>query len=116
LLDSPGQVVRSLLTYTDWCQPATTSVLQVAVARRRTGHFDGFRGGFLETLDERAELSFRVSQLQGRDREILFFWYVAQLPLDDISKRVGISARQCYRRRGKAIRTIVELGEPPEAA
>jgi DNA-directed RNA polymerase specialized sigma24 family protein len=116
VLDSPNSVVRALLTYTDWWQPATTSILQVGVARRRTRLLDGFRGGLLDTLDERAELSRRVSQLGHRDRQILYFWYVAQISPREMARRIGISARQCYRRRGQAIRTIVELGDPSRAA
>jgi DNA-directed RNA polymerase specialized sigma24 family protein len=115
MLDSPDRVVQSLLTLTDWWQPATTSVLQVGRSRRNVEFGDGLRAGLLETLDVRTELCRRVSQLEERDRELLFLWYVAQQGAEDIGKALGISRRQCFRRRARAIRRIVELGEPDAA-
>jgi DNA-directed RNA polymerase specialized sigma24 family protein len=115
VLDSPRQVVWSLLTYTDWWQPATSSLLQVGPARRKSGFPEGIPAGLLETLDVRAELCRRVSLLEDRDRQVLYLWYVVQLPAEDIAKTVRISRRQCFRRRAKAIRKIVESGEPEAA-
>jgi DNA-directed RNA polymerase specialized sigma subunit len=115
VLDSPEQVVRCLLTYTDWWQPSTTSILLVSAARRDTDFGDGFRSGLLETLDVRAELSRRIAQLSARDRELLFLWYVVQLVPEEIGEELGISRRQCFRRRAAAIRKIVELGETEAA-
>jgi DNA-directed RNA polymerase specialized sigma24 family protein len=115
MLESPRQVVWSLLTYTDWWQPATTSVLQVGAARRKSQFPEGIPAGLLETLDVRAELCRRVSLLEDRDRQVLYLWYVVQLPAEDIAKAVRISRRQCFRRRARAIRKIVEFGEPEAA-
>jgi DNA-directed RNA polymerase specialized sigma24 family protein len=115
MLESPRQVVWSLLTYTDWWQPATSSVLQVGAARRKSQFPEGIPAGLLETLDVRAELCRRVSLLEDRDRQVLYLWYVVQLPAEDIAKSVRISRRQCFRRRAKAIRKIVEFGEPEAA-
>jgi hypothetical protein len=66
LLDSPRQVVWSLLTYTDWWQPATSSLLQVGPARRKSGFPEGIPAGLLETLDLRAEL-WPIFQTRTRD-------------------------------------------------
>lgn len=115
MLDSPDRVIQSLLTYTDWWQPSTTSVLQVGGARRNVEFGDGLRAGLVETLDVRTELCRRVSQLPDGDRELLFLWYVVQLVAEDIAKALGISRRQCFRRRARAIRRIVELGETEAA-
>ena len=115
MLDSPETVIRCLLTYTDWWQPSTTSVLQVAAARRKSQLPDGFREGLVGTLDVRVELCRRVAQLEDRDRELLFLWYFRQLLAEDIGKALGISRRQCFRRRARAISKIVELGEPESA-
>ena len=115
MLDSPDRVIQSLLTYTDWWQPATTSVLQVGRARRKVELGDGLRAGLVETLDVRTELCRRVSKLEDRDRELLYLWYVVQLDAGDISKALGISRRQCFRRRARAIQKIVELGETEAA-
>jgi DNA-directed RNA polymerase specialized sigma subunit len=76
---------------------------------------DGLRTGLLESLDVRAELCRRVSKLEDRDRDLLFLWYVVQLVAEDIAKALGISRRQCFRRRARAIRRIVELGETEAA-
>ena len=49
--------------------------------------------------------------LGERDRKLLLLWYVEQLAVEDISKALRISRRQCFRRRSHAIRKLVELGE-----
>lgn len=114
LLQTPEDVIRCLVTYTDWWQPDTTSVLQVAVSR--TGAHEGFRMGLIETLDDRSEICRRMEHLDGRDRHLLFLWYVEQRPTEEIARAIGISRRQCFRRKARAIRTLVDLGEPVRAA
>lgn len=113
MLSSQEEVIGSLVTYTDWWQPATSSMLQVGRARRSTGLGDGIRQGLLETLDERAELCRRMQQIDHTDRCILFLWYVKQASAQDISKQVGISRRQCFRRRARAIRNLLHEGPVP---
>jgi DNA-directed RNA polymerase specialized sigma24 family protein len=110
MLSTPAEVVTSLLTYTDWWQPSTTSVLHVGQGRRDQGLTGPFRPGLLETLDERTELSQRMQAVDERDRRLLFLWYVRQLEATDIARSLGISRRQCFRRRARAIRAIVEFG------
>jgi DNA-directed RNA polymerase specialized sigma24 family protein len=112
----PGSVIRALLRYTDWWQPATSSVIQVGAARRKSALSDGIPLGLLGTLDERSELCRRMQELSDRDRRVLFLWYVQQLDAADIARELRISRRQCFRRRATAIRKIVELGEPDKAA
>jgi DNA-directed RNA polymerase specialized sigma24 family protein len=101
--------------FTDWWQPSTTSLLQVGGARRKTEFSDGFRSGLLDSLAVRTELRDRVSQLADRDRRLLFLWYVVQLLPEDIAAILGISRRQCFRRRANAVRKIVELGQTEAA-
>jgi DNA-directed RNA polymerase specialized sigma24 family protein len=101
-------VVRALITYTDWWQPYTSSVLQVGGARRTSGFGDGIREGLLDTVGERSELSRRILALEERDRRILVLWYVGQLPADEVAKEVGISRRHCFRRRSAALRALVD--------
>jgi DNA-directed RNA polymerase specialized sigma24 family protein len=110
ILDSPEDVVRCLVTYTDWWQPDTTSVLQVAAGRPK--NHEGFRFGLIETLDEREEICRRMDHLHDRDRHLLFLWYVEQRPTDEIARVLRISRRQCFRRKARAIRTLVEAGDP----
>jgi DNA-directed RNA polymerase specialized sigma24 family protein len=116
MLSTPGRVAWALLTYTDWWHPPTTSIIQAGVARRNKDFPDGFRSGLLETLDERTELAGRFWSLGQRDRQILFLMYVKQSTAEEIGRFVGISRRQVFRAKAKALRAIVELGEPQAAA
>jgi len=113
--DSPAEVIRGLLTYTDWWQPVTTSILQVGPARRTSDLCDGIRDGLLDSVDLRSELCRRMLQVEEVDRTILFLWYVRQLSAQDIARAVGVSRRQCFRRRARAIRALIEAGEPGQA-
>jgi DNA-directed RNA polymerase specialized sigma24 family protein len=108
MLSSREEVIGGLIRYTDWWQPSTSSVLQVGWARRGSYPADGIRLGLLDTLDERTELCRRMRNVDDTDRRILFLWYVKQLPVQDISRQVGISRRQCFRRRARAIRILLE--------
>jgi len=116
VLSTAKQVIWCLLTYTDWWQPSSGSVLLVGAARRSNGTTDGIHPGLVETLDERSELCRRVLQLPERERRVLYLWYLRQLPVREIAAVLGMSARQCQRVRAKAVRTIVELGSEEYAA
>lgn len=116
MLDSSRDVIWCLLTYTDWMQPPTGSVMKVGAARLDKNLGDGLKEGLLETVEERAELSYRVSRLPERDRRVLFMWYVRQMHVDDISDEIGVSRRQCFRCRKRAIDKIVEMGGADVAA
>lgn len=115
MLETDREVIRCLITYTDWWQPSTSSVLQVGRARADKNLRDGLNPGIIETLDERVELCRRMAQMTERDRHLLFLWYVKQLHVDDVAAIVKLSRRQCFRRRAAAIRKLVELGEPQAA-
>jgi DNA-directed RNA polymerase specialized sigma24 family protein len=116
MLETPAGVIHALMTYTDWWQPTTTSVMRFSGVRRRSGEYDGFREGLLDTLDERTEICRRMSLLSDRERRLLFLWYVVQSPVSEIARDLCVSARQCFRIRSRSIRTLVELGRPEEAA
>ena len=111
MLETEQQVVFCLLTYVDWWQPSTSSLLQVPPGRRNRRTSDGLRPGLFETMDVRSELRRRVLRLGDRDRKLLLLWYVKQLAVEDIARALRISRRQCFRRRAHAIRKIVELGD-----
>jgi DNA-directed RNA polymerase specialized sigma subunit len=111
VLDSPREVIRCLVTYPDWWQPSSGSILLVGGARRDKNLRDGLNPGVVETLEERAELSRRMQLIAENDRHLLFLWYVRQLHVDDVSRALGISRRQCFRRKAKSVKTIIELGE-----
>lgn len=112
---STQDVIRSLLRYTDWWQPATSSIIQVGMARRGSDLHDGIRDGLLDTIDERTELCRRMQQAPELDRQILFLWYVKQLSAHEIARAVGISRRQCFRRRASAIKGLVDPDETVSA-
>jgi DNA-directed RNA polymerase specialized sigma subunit len=116
VLESPRDVIRCLLTYTDWWQPSSTSVLQVG-GRRTRADGDGFNAlALLDTLDERDELCRRMEYLPERDRHLLFLWYVEQRAAHEIARALRISRRHCFRLRQRSIDKIVKLGEEDEAA
>jgi hypothetical protein len=117
VLETHDEVVRALLTFTDWWQPTTSSVMQVGAMRRSgRGFGDGIRPGLISTIDIRSELSRRMNRLDERDRTVLFLWYVRQFAVADIARSIGASRRHCFRLRASAIRKLVELGEPDQAA
>lgn len=114
VLDTYEDVVRSLLTWTDCWQPATGSVVVgVGTPGRRRG--DGLRATLLEGLEERTELRWRLAQLDDLDQRILFLFYVAYATGAEVAAEVGLSERQCYRRRNRAVERLVDLGEPAMA-
>jgi DNA-directed RNA polymerase specialized sigma24 family protein len=113
-LETPSDVIRCLITYSDWWQPSTTSILQVGAARRGSEPADGFRAGLLETLDERTELCRRVARLTDADRHLLFLWYVKQLPAVEIARVCKVTRRQCFRRRAAVVRAIADFGKPEQ--
>jgi DNA-directed RNA polymerase specialized sigma24 family protein len=115
-LDRADQVIRCLLTYTDWWQPNTTSVYYVGGPGRDRMFAEGIRPGLLEHLDERSELCQRMQRLTDRDRRLLFLWYLEQRSVDEIAKELKISRRQCFRRRREAIQTIIQEEERDQAA
>jgi DNA-directed RNA polymerase specialized sigma24 family protein len=115
MLASDRDVLRCLVTYTDWWQLVSASIMKVS-GRRRPSSLDGFHPGLIETLDERRELCRRMSLLTERDRNVLFLWYVRQLPVEDIARTLKISRRHCFRCRARAVRALVELGREGDAA
>ena len=103
------EVIRALITFTDWWQPATSSIMQVGAAKRSSGFSDGIRDGLIDTIDERAELARRVRvDLDDLDRQILFLWYVRELPAHEIARAVKVSRRTCFRRRSAALRQLLD--------
>jgi DNA-directed RNA polymerase specialized sigma subunit len=116
VLDSSREVIRCLITYTDWWQPSSGSILLVGGARRDKTLRDGLSPGVVETLDERTELCRRMQFLREDDRHILFLWYVKQLHVDQIADSLDLSRRQCFRRKSRGIKAIIELGEANAAA
>lgn len=114
LLTSDAEVLRALLTYTDWWQPSTSSLIQVGFANRGTRLSDGLREGLLDTLDERTELRRRVAMLPETDQLVLFLWYVPQLRVEEIARELRISPRHCHRVRARAVKRIVKIGRDEE--
>ena len=114
MLTSTSEVIRCLVTYTDWWQPASGSVLLVGAARRSTGVGGGLHPGLIDTLEERAELCRRILHLEDRDRRVLFLWYVAQASAAEVARAIGVSQRQAHRLRARVVQRIVELGREAE--
>lgn len=110
MLESARDVIRCLVTYNDWWQPRTGSVTKMPSIKRKD-RGDGLHANLLQTLDERTELCRRMKRLSDRDRSILFLFYVRQLHVDDIAGAVGISRRQCFRRRNMAVSELATAGD-----
>jgi DNA-directed RNA polymerase specialized sigma24 family protein len=115
-LAHPAGVIRALIRYTDWWQPGTSSIIEVGAARRNASPSEGIPLGLLGTLDERTELCRRMQLVSESERSLLFLWYLRQLSVEEIAEELRISRRQCFRRRARAIRRIVELGEAEQVA
>lgn len=114
-----ADVIRALVRFTDWWQPQTGSILQVGGARRGGGFGDGIAEGLLDTIDERSELKRRVRErLDDLDRQVLYLWYVRELPVNEIARHVRVSRRTCFRRRSAAVRALIDEGssEPRDDA
>ena len=107
MLETDRDLIRCLVTYTDWWQPATSSIMTPSPRDRAARTPRIFRDGFVEHLDDRNELAWRLSFLDHADRKLLYLFYVAYLPIDEIAEQMGISARQCYRRRTRAIERLI---------
>jgi DNA-directed RNA polymerase specialized sigma subunit len=105
---SSDEVIWALLTYMDWWQPATASVIEVGAARRDSTASDGIRAGLLETLDGRTELCRRMERLDERERHVLFLWYIRQLAVHEIARELHMSRRQCFRLRSKAVEALTD--------
>ena len=116
LFPEVADVIRALVTLTDWWQPHTTSILQIGAARRASGYGDGIRDGLFDTIGERSELARRIRTLTERDRLILFLWYVKELPAHEVAREVKISRRQCFRRRSAALRALVDREDDERVA
>jgi DNA-directed RNA polymerase specialized sigma24 family protein len=110
-LASARDVILALVTYTDWWQPASTSVMQVGAARRGQASEDGLPAGLVGSLDVRTELTRRMQHISERERALLFHWYILQLPVSEVADALDVSRRHCFRLRNGAIRKLVELGE-----
>jgi DNA-directed RNA polymerase specialized sigma subunit len=71
----------------------------------------------LDSLAERTELARRVREdLDERDRQILFLWYVRELPAHEIAREVKVSRRTCFRRRSAALRLLLDADARDDAA
>ena len=113
VLDTRPAVIRCLSAWTDWWQPASTSIVSISSKRHaRDGSAEPFRAGLLDSIEERAELGWRLRHLEEIDVEILYRFYVLALPATDVARHAGMSTRQCYRRRDRALETLVALAEP----
>lgn len=114
-MDTRQDLIRCLVTFADWWQPTTTSVLSMrSVPTPRDPSRDPFQPGLLDRIEERAELHRRLAHLEPRDREILFHFYVSSLPASEVAERTGLSIRQCFRRRNRALDELLAVGQDPD--
>lgn len=114
MFETPAQVIVALKRYRDVFDPRTTSIITPS----RNGHdphADPFRTGFLAGIQERDELLRRLSErIARRERILLLLWYIADLPVGRIARRLDISRVHCYRLRKQAIESLCD--DPARAA
>lgn len=110
------EIIRCLITYNDCWQPSTGSVMVVGAAKADKTIGDGLNPGVVETLEERIELCRRMERLSERERLVLFLWYVRQLHIDDIADEIGVSRRQCFRVKSRALRLLDSAEDERPAA
>jgi DNA-directed RNA polymerase specialized sigma24 family protein len=108
LFATPQGVAYALKRYRDVFDPKTTSVITVSSDR-----FDPSRGpfgnGLLFRLDEREELRRRMTErIKPRERQLLFLWYVADLPPSGVARSLGISRMHAYRLRKSALSALCD--------
>ncbi|MGH2806422.1 MAG: sigma factor-like helix-turn-helix DNA-binding protein [Actinomycetota bacterium] len=116
MLETSREVIRCLVMYPDWYQPPTSSIMKVGAARLDKNIGDGLNPGIVNTIDERTELCRRMTVLSERERLVLFLWYVKQMHCDDVADELGVSRRQAFRLKSKAIRAVVDYGMDERAA
>jgi DNA-directed RNA polymerase specialized sigma24 family protein len=116
VLETSREVIRCLVMYPDWYQPPSGSIMKVGAAKLDKNIGDGLNPGIINTIDERTELCRRMTVLSERERLVLFLWYVKQMHCDDVADELGVSRRQAFRLKSKAIRALVDPEKKNEQA
>lgn len=116
MFETPHEVVSALKRYRDVFDPRSGSIIAPSKAGLDP-RADPFRAGFLSGIDERQELARRLTtRLAARERLLLVLWYVADLPVPRIARRIGVSRVHCYRLRAEAVRALCDDPESQPAA
>jgi DNA-directed RNA polymerase specialized sigma24 family protein len=103
VFETPAEVISALKRYRDAFDPRTTSII-TPFRNGHDPHAEPFRAGFLGSIQERDELLRRLTErIAVRERALLLLWYIADLPVARIARRLGISRIHCYRLRKQAI-------------
>jgi DNA-directed RNA polymerase specialized sigma24 family protein len=100
-------IVVALRRVKDSYEPRTSSLLLLG----RTPYDPGsepFRAGFLQRIEERQELIRLLGSLDERSRQLMLLWFVEELPVADIARRLDISRVHCYRLKDGALRAMLE--------
>lgn len=108
VFSTPEGVAFALRRYRDVFEANTSSV--IGVSRDAFDPSRGpFRSGFIAELDEREELRRRMAErIAARERELLFLWYVADLPPTRVATSLGISRIHAYRLRNGALTALCD--------
>ncbi|HEX9696723.1 MAG TPA: sigma factor-like helix-turn-helix DNA-binding protein [Actinomycetota bacterium] len=105
MIDTVGGVVTALKNFRDFYGPRTSSFMTPG---RSTPDIDAdpFRRGFLDALTIRSELTKRLASLDERERAVVTLWYVADLPVSEVCKRLSLSRSHAYRIRDRALKSM----------
>jgi hypothetical protein len=116
MFETPEQVAAALKRYRDVYDPKTTSLIIVSNHAFDTSG-DPFSGDFLSGMGRREELRRRLREcVTPRARHLLFLWYVADLPVSSIARRLKISRIHCYRLRKDALTSMCDDPDGGEEA
>jgi DNA-directed RNA polymerase specialized sigma24 family protein len=117
LFAHPSDVIAALRRFRTYYDPKTASIL--LVGRGGEGaHGDPFRGGFLNSIEERHELLRRLGTLEPRSRKLLILWFVEGVPVAHIARKLSMSRVHCYRVQRAALDAMLDhdTSEEPSVA
>lgn len=108
LFETRAEVIAALKRYRDAFVPKTGSIIFAS----RSDHdptADPFRAGFLSGIEVRDELIRRmISRIAPRERLLLILWYVTDIPVARIARKLDISRMHCYRLRNHAVDALCD--------
>jgi hypothetical protein len=108
VFETTGNVVWALKRYQDVFDPKSGSII-IPVKGRSEHTSEPFKPGFLEGIDRRDELLYRMrTRLDNRERMLLVLWYIADLKPGEVARKLGISRMHTYRLKKKALWALVD--------
>ncbi|HEX9775527.1 MAG TPA: DUF1492 domain-containing protein [Actinomycetota bacterium] len=114
MFETAGQVVKALKAFRDYYHPKASGIVL------RSGKASGvnaepFGGGFLNSIEQRAQLMSRLAALGERERALLTMWYVMDQPVRHVCEALSVSRSQAYRLRDRALSEMISDDQDADA-